>query len=81
MGDKIYSEFQSWFEEQHGKRPSMLPLIELRAEVSRAKVLLSEKQELFDKCKDWDNMANSALYAWNAMGKRHEEYVWSIAQK
>ena len=81
VSEKIYSEFQSWFEEQHGKRPSKLFLIELREEIHRTQEALREKQEMYDKCKDWDNRSISALYAWNEMEKRHEEYVWSIAQK
>lgn len=63
---KNVSEFSKWFESQHGKRPSKLPLDELMADRNNKCSIAENAKYLVDRCNMWEEKRTSALYAWQA---------------
>ncbi len=58
-------KFETWFVQQHGKRPSKKPSFELRAEFSKLEVKLWEARKLVLDCERWDAQYQSARDTWN----------------
>lgn len=58
------SKFVQWFIQQHGKRPSNLPYEDLVERFKKLHVEMLSARSLLDRCKEWDEKMNSALYAW-----------------
>lgn len=57
-------KFKEWFEAQHGKRPTNIPLCDLEDEVQKAQYSLRAAQALLHACDIWEARFQSALYAW-----------------
>jgi hypothetical protein len=57
-------KFDTWFKQQHGKRPSKKSAVALRDEMELSKRLAYKAEVLYLTCLQWDRMRTSALYAW-----------------
>ena len=61
---KTNSAFKKWFEKQHGKRPSDLPMYVLLSKMYTFQNQTKDLELLVAKTQDWDNRATSAFHAW-----------------
>lgn len=58
------SRFMQWFIQQHGKRPSNVPCEDLIERFQKFHMEMLSAKTILDRCKEWDDKMNSALYAW-----------------
>lgn len=57
-------EFDSWFQAQHGPRPSGTDTAVLRARVRHGERTLRQDQSLLMAVERWEDLRTTALYAW-----------------
>ena len=58
------SSFDRWFVEQHGPRPSDVPLHEIQVQVRLARMSLAKDEARLRLLEEWEARRTSALYAW-----------------
>lgn len=66
----ILADFDKWFDEQHGKRPSADPIHVLEYDKNEKNYAASKATALLDLCKLWDYRKMSARYAFNACNRK-----------
>ena len=63
------SEFEIWFEEMYGKRPSRKPNEAIVSDLYKKERISNMARRLYKDCELWDEKEKSASYAWNARAK------------
>jgi hypothetical protein len=74
-------DFEQWFTEQHGKKPSAgKTLIELQTDYDDKQAAADRAQQLYQERRLWEEKFTSALYAWQAKKLEYHRDVLKLCQ-